>query len=433
MASISTDSSGNRRILFTDADGTRRTLYVGAMPKKLAESMRLKLEALVAAKIVGASVPDEVSRWVSGLDDALAEKLAKLGLIESRKRPGDNLTLNEFIESFIAGRMDVKPGTVMNYRMCQAKLVAYFTATKRLVDVTPLDADRFRSWLKNGTKGEGAKTELSENYTRTLVKNAKLIFGAAMKGRLIVSNPFAGHKTNVTSNRERMVFVDHETIQRVLDACPSAKWRAIVSLCRFGGLRCPSEVLSLRWDDVDFERGRMRVRSSKTEHHEGGGVREVPLFPEVRTALSELFLEPDGGELVIPMVNRDRTSNLRTTFAKIITRAKVDPWGKPFQNLRSSRETELVQTHPVHVVTAWLGNTPKVAMAHYLQVRDTDFEAATKTTRIPTQQPSADTGIGPQAAPTRNEQTPVFAGVCQPLLSHAKLRDCPTRIRTSTK
>ncbi len=130
------------------------------------------------------------------------------------------------------------------------------------------------------------------------------------------------------------------------------------------------------------------------------------------------------------MTNRDRTTNLRTTFLKIITRAKVEPWGKPFQNLRSSRETELVQTHPVHVVTAWLGNTPKVAMAHYLQVRDEDFETATKTTRIPTQQPSADARNGPQATPTRNEQTPVFTGVCCPLPSHAKLTNTPSGIRT---
>lgn len=26
----------------------------------------------------------------------------------------------------------------------------------------------------------------------------------------------------------------------------------------------------------------------------------------------------------------------------------------------------------------WLGNTPKIAMMHYLQVRDSDYEAATK-------------------------------------------------------
>ena len=41
--------------------------------------------------------------------------------------------------------------------------------------------------------------------------------------------------------------------------------------------------------------------------------------------------------------------------------------------MRSSRETELVERFPVHVVTAWLGNTPEIARRHYLQVTDEHF------------------------------------------------------------
>src|SRR5262249_42160925 len=69
-------------------------------------------------------------------------------------------------------------------------------------------------------------------------------------------------------------------------------------------------------------------------------------------------------------------ANLRTTFTKIIKRAGLSPWPKPFQNLRASRETELVEKHPVHVVTGWLGNTPRVAMQHYLMITDEHFDAA---------------------------------------------------------
>ena len=44
--------------------------------------------------------------------------------------------------------------------------------------------------------------------------------------------------------------------------------------------------------------------------------------------------------------------------------------------MRASRETELAKDYPVHVVTAWLGNTPRSAMKHYRQVTDDDFERA---------------------------------------------------------
>ena len=44
--------------------------------------------------------------------------------------------------------------------------------------------------------------------------------------------------------------------------------------------------------------------------------------------------------------------------------------------MRASRETELAKEYPIHVVTAWLGNTPRIALKHYLQVTDADFDRA---------------------------------------------------------
>jgi integrase len=239
----------------------------------------------------------------------------------------------------------------------------------RISRVTALEADRFRSWLKG-------VQNLAESTVRTHIKNAKLIFKAADKGDLIKGNAFSGHKTAVHANTSRMEFVERDTIDKVMKACPDSRWRAIVALCRFGGLRCPSEVLTLKWDEVNFDEGKMTVTAPKTEHHEGGGVRIVPLFPEVRKALEELMLDPNGAEFVISSNDRSFSKNLRTVFLKILKRAKVEPWGKPFQNLRSSRETELSHEYPLHIVVAWLGNSMKTAKKHNLQIRDTDFEKA---------------------------------------------------------
>ena len=178
-----------------------------------------------------------------------------------------------------------------------------------------------------------------------------------------------------------MAFVDRATVQQVLDACRTTRWKAIVVLCRYAGLRCPSEVFALRWSDI-----------------------------EVRSILEELFLEPDGGEFVITSKDRSSAKNLRTVFEKILRKAGVDPWPRLMQNLRSSRETELAREYPLQTVTAWLGNTPRVALENYLQVRDEDFSNAAKTTRIPTQQASAGSAHSLATAHATNEQTPCFAG-----------------------
>ncbi len=63
-------------------------------------------------------------------------------------------------------------------------------------------------------------------------------------------------------------------------------------------------------------------------------------------------------------------------FQRILTRAGVEPGPRLIYNRRASRETELAAEFPIHVVTAWLGNTPAIAMRHYLQTTDADFERA---------------------------------------------------------
>ena len=102
----------------------------------------------------------------------------------------------------------------------------------------------------------------------------------------------------------------------------------------------------------------------------------LPLFPELLPHLREAFeLAEPGMEYVITRY-RDATQNLRTQLERIIRRAGVEPWPKLFQNLRSSRETELARTWPLHVVTKWIGNSQPVALKHYLQVADDDYDRA---------------------------------------------------------
>jgi hypothetical protein len=170
---------------------------------------------------------------------------------------------------------------------------------------------------------------------------------------------------------------------KVLGACPDADWRVIFSLARWGGLRCPSEVLGLRWDDVDWAAGRLRIESPKT------GLRFCPMFPEIREALSEAFeAAPVGGVYCVGRY-RDKEANLRTHFNRIIERAGLVPWGKPFQNLRSSRRTELQEQFPDHVINGWLGHSSRVAEGHYLQTTDEHWERAANS-RPPTGPPIGD-------------------------------------------
>lgn len=122
-------------------------------------------------------------------------------------------------------------------------------------------------------------------------------------------------------NKSRDFYVTRELTQKVIDACPDAEWRLIVAFSRYGGLRCPSEYLSLRWGDVDWEQGRVRVTSPKTAHHPGGESRVVPLFPELRRCLEEVFEQAEAGTEYVITRYRDMNADLRIQLLRIIDRA----------------------------------------------------------------------------------------------------------------
>jgi hypothetical protein len=127
--------------------------------------------------------------------------------------------------------------------------------------------------------------------------------------------------------------------------------------------------------ELGREQGPHPVRENRAPREEHAS-RLVPIFPELRPYLEEAWEQaPAGTEYVITRY-RDTNVTLRTQLLRIIAKAGLKPWPKLFQNLRSTRETELQRSHPAHVVCAWIGNSLKVAAKHYLQVTEEDFTRA---------------------------------------------------------
>jgi hypothetical protein len=111
------------------------------------------------------------------------------------------------------------------------------------------------------------------------------------------------------------------------------------------------------------------VKSPKTAHHKGHETESFPMFPELEKPLQEVFDEAPEGSVHVITRYRSSNQNLRTELNRIVKRAGVVMWQKPFQNLRSTRETELMESYPAHVVCRWIGNSEAVAREHYLQTR----------------------------------------------------------------
>lgn len=417
MASISNDPNGRRRIQFISPSGQRKTIYLGKASLRYAESVRTKVEDLVCAAMTGHPPADATSRWLNDLDHELYDKLAKVGLAKARAKA----TLGGFIDGYVEKRSDVKPSTRQVYDRVRRYLVGYFGEDKSLREITPGDADAWRWHLK--------ETGLSDNTIRKSCGLAKQWFTAAVRSKLVQENPFAGLTGGVKANASRFYFVTRQQAERVIEACPDVEWQLLFALARYGGLRVPSGALCLRWADIDWRHDRFTVTSSKTEHHEGHGSRIVPIFPELKRHLLDAFELAEPGEPYCIMRYRDTTANLRTQLQRIIKRAGLEPWPKLWQNLRSTRETELADQFPAHVVSAWIGNSVAVAVKHYLQITDAHFDrAAAERADNQSQRPN---GTSPNRATEAAEPSAGSADVEVPTLGqpNAQAAHNPTQKR----
>jgi len=189
----------------------------------------------------------------------------------------------------------------------------------------------------------------------------------------------------------------------------------------------PSEALALKWSDIDWANERMTVRSPKTAHHHGKESRVVPIFPELRPYLDEAFAEAAEGTLrVVTRYRKTEGGNFWSHLSRLITRAGLTAWPRLWHNMRSSRQTELIEAFPSHVVCAWIGNSKAVADEHYLQVTDDHFARAlqgpesarkSKAAHKAAQYGEESGGMGGNAENPAREKTPVFHGYSTPRTS----------------
>jgi len=387
MASLIEEGKGRWRVQWR-CGAARRSVRLGKQTRRVAEQLRRYIESLVAARQTGEPLDHVTAAWLAGLpaDSQLRERLARVGLVQAAgvAEPPES-RLGYFLEQVVLARPDVKPATLEVWRQPCRNLKDFFGPTTRLADITPGRAEQFAQWLR--TQGLAPATLAKR------LAFARTFFHVARKHRLIEANPFSEVKVPRADVSARQHFVDRDTLERLMRVA-NPTWRTILALARLGGLRCPSEVLSLEWRHIDWATHRIIVPSPKTERYAGQAQRVIPLFADLRPYLDEAqeLAAPGqthvvGGGYLAKASGPSgwRNVNLRTQFERLIRRAGLTPWPRLFHNLRSSRETELLDQFPLHTVARWLGHDPQISLRHYAQTTDEHFARAVGVVQNPVQ------------------------------------------------
>ncbi|MBE9640641.1 tyrosine-type recombinase/integrase [Salipiger mangrovisoli] len=144
--------------------------------------------------------------------------------------------------------------------------------------------------LSDGTRDTAARHELARAYVETRATSSRPRSESAQDFAL-GAHKFALHRDHRHSERDERIIPTKDEIKLINDNAP-ASHRVMFITAIFTGMRI-SELRGPTWDNVDLDRGLVRVRQRADEHCVLGkpksraGYRDVPKAPSVKEALEQ--------------------------------------------------------------------------------------------------------------------------------------------------
>ena len=176
MASISTNKkTGCIRIYFNDLHGGRKGLRLGETTKKLAQSMKLRVEEILQDQTFNRPHSSELANWINGLPPAMSKRMVDVGLLDAAPPA---MTVEELINKFLVDA-DVKLATRAAYRQTTQSLIKSLGSKKFVSQLSVADADTWRKeCVAEGlAKATIAKrTNVAKTITKKHYRNIKLCF-----------------------------------------------------------------------------------------------------------------------------------------------------------------------------------------------------------------------------------------------------------------
>jgi integrase len=295
----------------------------------------------------------------------LCQRLANTLNLHPQSQSEEMPTLANYLREYIESRGDIKPATRYLFDLTGRYLVQFFGERTRLDAITRQAARAWRTALAQGSLSDGRT--MAEVSVCHRAADAKTIFKRAVDDDILPFNPFDRLKVRSPRPDKDWHYVSLEELEKLLAACRTAGWKALIALCRLAGLR-RGEAVSLPWSCVDFHRRRIIVYASKT-----GSKRHVPIVPRLHEILLNTWnSKTDGVEHVAEI----SAHCLWRNFTVIRKRAGLPEWDDAFQVMRRNCETDWAQHFPQYVVSEWMGHDITVSAIHYLRVPEELFAKA---------------------------------------------------------
>lgn len=209
-------------------------------------------------------------------------------VISARAMPASGaMTVQDYVAEFLEDiKYSIRPKTLLVYRSSLGQFVARF-AQHRLCDLTPRDVEVWKAELS---------TRYNPNSVDIALRCLRSALNVAIKKGLLDRSPMLAVRFAQVPKRTFPPFITITQFKSVvLEVVTDQRHRVASSLGMFAGLRL-QEVSHLWWDQIDFERGLIRIESREDFQTKSGNGRTLPFYTTLREELPKL---PCRGDYVL--------------------------------------------------------------------------------------------------------------------------------------
>jgi len=244
-------------------------------------------------------------------------------------------------------RQRLKPATIKQYNFV-AQLLREFFGSDRLI--TSISTDHIDSWIRSLTCKANRTI-----HSRAMV--AKSFFDFAVTRDWIPRNPVRVPKIGKPAG-DRNRYIPWPEFEEVIAEGPTAEYRLGFALARILGVRVPSELNSMVWEDWVWDRGLLLIRSPKT------GDRVVPIYRELEPYALDAFEAAEVGVAEV-FPGRCYTAKWHQRLLASYRHAGQVAPPKMFNNLRASASHDILMVHGIAEEKNVLGHSSQIALQHY--------------------------------------------------------------------
>jgi integrase len=275
-------------------------------------------------------------------------------------------------------------------------------------------------FIPKGAKGRSRNIDgSSPSNINKMIDALRHMLASAVKRGQLVQNPLLIRGLKLPITPKKPVLPEADVIEEVFTTIESRGGgtpRAVAELCRFLAYSGPrvEEAWEVRWSDVNFKRGFVHFRGTKTKSSD----REVPLIPALRVLLMTMRDRrlAEGRAVYGPdwKLNPNTRVLLVRTAEGTLTRACREVGGPRLthHDLRDVFTTAMIEEGvPIPTVAAWLGHADGGALLlkvySHVRNRHSIAEAAKIQWGMPKEQQKEKGEVVEFRAAALQAQTPV--------------------------